>query len=253
MRFIIMHKTSAHWEAGAIPGPELIARVGTLLGEMAKAGVFLGAEGLRASAHGVRLRFAAGTRTVINGPFEGDNELAAGFTILRTRSLDEAVEWATRQAGALGDVDIDIRPVTEPWDIGLVPAPADQDTRRYMVLRKATPATEADVLLKAEATAPDGGAKAAAWRSGLARLIDEATRGGVHLVTETMTPSRRGRRYLNSRDGVSVYDGPFIETKELLGGYVVVSADSIEEAGRWALRYHDAVEANEVEVRELEP
>ena len=69
MRFIIMHKTSAQWESGAIPGPELIARVGTLLGEMAKAGVLLGAEWLRASAHGVRLRFAAGTRTVINGPF----------------------------------------------------------------------------------------------------------------------------------------------------------------------------------------
>ena len=75
MRFIIMHKTNAHWESGAIPSPELIARVGTLLGELAKAGVLLGAEGLRASSEGVRLRFAAGTRTVINGPFEGDNEL----------------------------------------------------------------------------------------------------------------------------------------------------------------------------------
>ena len=34
MRFIIAHKTHAHWESGAIPGPELIARVGTLLGEL---------------------------------------------------------------------------------------------------------------------------------------------------------------------------------------------------------------------------
>ena len=30
MRFIIMHKTNAHWESGAIPSRELIARVGTL-------------------------------------------------------------------------------------------------------------------------------------------------------------------------------------------------------------------------------
>lgn len=120
MRFIIMHKTNAHWESGAIPSPELIARVGTLLGELAKAGVLLGAEGLRASSEGVRLRFSAGTRTVINGPFEGDHELAAGFSILRTRSLEDAIEWATRQAHVLGDVEIDIRPVTEPWDIGMV-------------------------------------------------------------------------------------------------------------------------------------
>jgi hypothetical protein len=240
MRFIIMHKTNAHWESGAIPGPALIARAGALIGELVKAGVLLGAEGLRASSEGVRLRFAAGTRTVIKGPFEGDNELAAGFSILCTRSLEDAIEWATRQASVLGDVEIDIRPVTEPWDIGMVATPAHVSTRRYMVLRKATASTEA------------GGAPSSAQREGLARLIAETTRGGVHLVTETMRPSRRGRRYRNSRDGVSVYDGPFIETKELIAGYVVVSAASLEDAERWAVQYVDAVEADEVDLRELE-
>jgi len=240
MRFIIAHKTNAHWESGAIPGPELIARVGTLLGELAKDGALLAAEGLRASSEGVRLRFAAGQRTVINGPFEGSNELPAGFSILRTRSLEEAIEWATRQAGVLGDVEIDIRPVTEPWDIGMVARPAAVSTRRYMVLRKATPSTEA------------GEAPSSQQRSELARLAEETTRSGVHLVSETMRPSRRGRRYKNSRDGVSVYDGPFIETKELIGGYVVISAASLEDAGRWAVQYVHAVEAGEVDLRELD-
>jgi hypothetical protein len=243
MRFMIMHRTNAHWESGAIPGPELIARVGTLLGELAKTGALLGAEGLRASSQGVRLRFARGARTVISGPFEGDNELPAGFSILRTRSLEDAIEWATRQAGILGpveDIEIDIRPVTEPWDIGMAARPADVSTRRYMVLRKASPATEA------------GEAPSSAQRAELARLIDETTRSGVHLVTETMRPSRKGRRYKNSRNGVVVYDGPFIETKELIGGYVVVSAASREEAGRWAMQYVHAVDADEVDLRELE-
>jgi hypothetical protein len=240
MRFILMHKTNAHWESGAIPGPELIARVGTLLGELARAGVLLAGEGLRASSEGVRLRFSAGTRTVIRGPFEGDNELAAGFSILRTPSLDDAIDWATRQADVLGDVEIDIRPVTEPWDIGMGARPADVSTRRYMVLRKASPATEA------------GGTPSSAQRAALVRLIDETTRGGVHLVTETLRPSSRGRRYKNSRDGVSVLDGPFIETKELIAGYVIVSAPSLEDAGRWALQYFVAVQADEVDLRELE-
>lgn len=240
MRFIIMHRTNAHWESGAIPSPALIARVGTLLGELAKAGVLLGAEGLRASSEGVRLRFAAGTRIVINGPFEGDNELAAGFSILRTRSLDDAIEWATRQADVLGDVEIDIRPVTEPWDIGMGAAPADVSTRRYMVLRKATPSTEA------------GKAPSSAARTALARLIEETTRTGVHLATETIRPSRRGRRYKNAREGVSAYDGPFLETKELIAGYIIVSAASLEDAGRWAKQYVQAVEADETDLRELE-
>ena len=240
MRFMIAHKTNAHWESGAIPEPELIARVGTLLGELAKTGALLGAEGLRASSEGVRLRFAAGKRTIINGPFEGSNELPAGFSILRTRSLGDAIEWATRQADILGDVEIDIRPVTEPCDIDMVARPAAVSTRRYMVLRKATPSTEA------------GEAPSSQQRSELARLADETTRSGVHLVSETMRPSRRGRRYKNSRDGVSVYDGPFIETKELIGGYVVISAPSLEDAGRWAVQYVHAVEAGEVDLRELE-
>jgi hypothetical protein len=243
MRYIIMHKTNAHWESGAIPSPELIARVGRLLGELAKAGVLLAGEGLRASSQGVRLRFAAGTRTVLNGPFGGDNELTAGFSILRTRSLEDAIEWATRQAHILGpgeNVEIDIRPVTEPWDIGMGAAPAAVSTRRYMVLRKATASTEA------------GGTPSSTQRAELAHLIDETTRSGVHLVTETMRPSRRGRRYRNSRDGVSVQDGPFTETKEMIGGYVIVSAASLADAGRWALQYLDTVEADEVDLRELE-
>jgi hypothetical protein len=240
MRFIIMHKTNAHWESGAIPSPDLIARVGTLLGELAKAGVLLGAEGLRASSEGVRLRFAGGRRTVIKGPFEGENELPAGFSILRTRSLEDAIEWATRQASILGDVEIDIRPVTEPWDIGMGAMPADVSTRRYMVLRKTTRSRGA------------GGMLSSVQRAELARLIDETTRNGVHLVTETMHPSSRGRRYKNSRDGVRVYDGPFTETKELIAGYVVVSAESLEDAGQWAMQYVHAVEADEVDLHELE-
>lgn len=240
MRFIIMHKTNARWESGAIPGRELIARVGTLLGQLAKAGALVSGEGLRASSQGVRLRFTAGVRTVTQGPFEGGNELPAGFSILRTRSLDDAIEWATRQAQALGDGEIDIRPVTEPWDIGMSAAPADVSTRRYMVLSKATASTEAGEPLSSPR------------RAEFARLIAETTRGGLHLVTETMRPSKRGRRYKNSRNGVSMFDGPFIETKELIAGYVIVSAPSLEDAGRWAAQYLGVVEADEVDLRELE-
>ena len=125
MRFIIMHKTNAHWESGAIPSPELIARVGRLLGDLAKAGVLVSAEGLRPSSEGVRLRLSAGTRTVSTGPFDGGNELPGAFSIVRARSIDEAIEWASRQAEVLGDSEVDIRPVTEPWDIGMAPRPAN--------------------------------------------------------------------------------------------------------------------------------
>jgi hypothetical protein len=240
MRFIIIHKTNPHWEAGAIADPGLIARVGALIGELKDAKVLIGGEGLRPSAEGVRLQFSAGTRTISPGPFKGVAELPAAFSIVRTESLEDAIAWATRAAEILGDVEIDIRPVTERWDIGIGERPADITTRRYMVLRKATAATEAGLPLSA------------AQQAALARLIDETTATGVHLLTETMRPSKRGRRYKNDRNGVSIYDGPFIETKELVGGYVIITADSLDEAGRWALKYIEVVVTSEYDLRELE-
>lgn len=238
MRFIVMHKTNAQWEAGAVPSPELVARVGGLLGEMAKANVLLAGEGLRASSQGVRLRRSGGALTVRKGPFEGHNELPAGFTILEVESLDAAVAWASRQAEVLGDVEIDIRPLTEPWDLGMAPKP-ENVTRRYMALRKATAASEAGTL------------PSPAQRAALASLNDEARRAGVLLATETLRPSRRGRRYKNSTGGVRVMDGPFTESKELIAGYIILSAESLHDAERWVIRYIEAVEAEEVDLREL--
>src|SRR4051812_26867480 len=166
MRFIIMHKTEPRWEAGALPDAELIARVGRMIGALSRAGALESGEGLGPSSKGVRLRFAAGVREVLPGPFAREHELPAGFSILRTRTLDEAVEWATAQAAAFGDVELDIRPVNEPWDIGITSKPADLDTCRYMVVRKASPSTEAGVELPGER------------RASLSRLIEEATRAG---------------------------------------------------------------------------
>jgi hypothetical protein len=188
----------------------------------------------------VRLRFSGGARTITKGPFPGENELPAGFTILRTGSLDEAVEWATRQAATLGDVEMDIRPINEPWDVGICEAPSDLTKRRWMVLRKATAATES------------GESPSASQRAAMSRLVDESTRSGVHVASESLRPSARGRRYKNSAEGRRVIDGPFTETKELIAGYCIVNAESLEDACRWAEKYIDVVETDEVDVRELE-
>lgn len=47
-------------------------------------------------------------------------------------------------------------------------------------------------------------------------------------------------------------DGPVAETKELLGGEVILPAASLDEATRWAARHIAAVDTDEGDVRELE-
>ena len=240
MRFIIMHKTNPHWETGAPPTPELVERVGAMLGELQRDGALLAGEGLRPTSLGARVRFSAGKRTVARGPFTGEKELPSGFTIVRAPSLDDAIEYATRQAKALGDCEMDIRPVTEAWDIGIGTRPADVTTARYMILRKAHLDSEADN---------------ASWqrqREALVHTRDESRTGAVHLVSEDMRSSARGRRYLNTGDGIRFSDGPFTESKEMIGGFVVISASSLDHADPLVRRYIEAVGPEEVDIRELQ-
>src|SRR3954470_24341520 len=98
MRYILMHKASAADEADVKPTPELLRKVGAMVGELGKAGVHRAGEGLRPSALGLRLRFKDGKREAIPGPFEKGNELLSGFLVVKVGSLDEAAQWAGRYA-----------------------------------------------------------------------------------------------------------------------------------------------------------
>lgn len=241
MRFIVMHKTEPRWEAGAIPDAEMIARVGKLMGDFAKAGVLLGGEGLRASSLGVRLRSSGGKHTVTKGPFTpSSRELPAGFLVVRTPALEEASAWAARLATLLGESEIDIRPVTEAWDIGMVPVPPQLTTHRYML------------LYKADAESESGRPRPAEQRAKLAGLLEEMSKAGVLLTSVGLQPSKQGRRYTLQGGKYTVVDGPFAESKELIAGYAMFQAKSLEEASEWALRYSEAVGPPEVDLRGVE-
>jgi hypothetical protein len=238
MRTIIMHKTIARWEEGAKPDPKLIAEVGELIGDMKRAGVLRAGEGLRASSLGARVTVSGGAPEIVRGPLVGGNELPAGFDIIRAATLDDAVAWACEIGKVLGDVEMDVRPVTEPWDIGLGSKPAGVTTQRFMVLRKATAATEAGTPL------------APAQRDALAGLRKRTPAG--HITAETLRPSARGRRCKNTSAGIAFTDGPFAESKELIAGYVIIDVPSLDEAARWCTRYVTVVGTEEADVRELE-
>jgi hypothetical protein len=237
MRWMIMHKTEPKWEAGEPPSRELVAKVGALIGELAKANAFGGGDGLRASSLGVRLRFEGGRRTAIPGPFAGENELPAGMLQVRTKSLEEAAGWANRLAEVVGDLEVDIRPLTEGWDIGLATRPEGLATTRYMLLYKADAASEAGAPMAPEK------------RAHLRRLTGEMSRAGVLLVQERLEPSAKGKRIRFRGGKKQIIDGPFTESKELIAGYVIVSADSLDAAMAWADRYGTAVECEELDVR----
>ncbi|MFG2192737.1 YciI family protein [Streptomyces sp. NPDC048639] len=71
----------------------------------------------------------------------------------------------------------------------------------------------------------------------MGRLLDEMTKAGVLLDTAGLRPTAEGSRVHWSHGKESVTDGPFTETKEVIGGYALLQVKSNEEAVEWARRF----------------
>jgi hypothetical protein len=130
MRFMVIVKASKDSEAGVMPSTELLTAMGKFNAEMAKAGVMQAGEGLHPSSKGARVKYSVGKASVSGGPFGLTNDLVAGFWLIQTNSLDEAVDWMKR-APFDGGAEIEIRQVFAPEDFGeaLTPELREQEAR----------------------------------------------------------------------------------------------------------------------------
>jgi hypothetical protein len=89
----------------------------------------------------------------------------------------------------------------------------------------------------------------------MGKLIDEMTRNGVLVSTAGLRPSTEGVRIRLRGGKLSTTDGPFAETKEVIGGYAVLEAKSKEEAielTKRFLRVHGDEWDIECELRQLD-
>ena len=71
----------------------------------------------------------------------------------------------------------------------------------------------------------------------IARLADEETKAGTMLGTGGLAPTALGARVRLAGGKLTVTDGPFIETKEVIGGYAQCELKSREEAIESAVRF----------------
>jgi hypothetical protein len=105
MRFMIIVKATPDSEAGRFPpNPEpLFQAMAAYHEELAPAGVLLDASGLQPSSKGWRVNYDGGKRTIVDGPFTKSKELVAGYTLIQTRTRDEAIEWSRRFPNPIGE------------------------------------------------------------------------------------------------------------------------------------------------------
>ena len=89
----------------------------------------------------------------------------------------------------------------------------------------------------------------------MGKLIDEMTRKGVLIHTAGLRPTAEGVRVRLRKGALSAVDGPFTETKEVIGGFAILEAGSMQEAvelTRHFLKVHGDTWDIECEVRQLE-
>ena len=240
MRFILMHKHDPKFEAGERPPPGLIEKMGAFIGEHAQKGVFLDGAGLGKSANRTRLTFRGGQLASVKpGPYTGERELPNALLLLSVTTKDEAIGWAERYGKLLGDGELELGALNEPWDLGLMEKPAAAPLR-FLLVEKADAASEA-------------GTRSAKQKADLTRLKTEMTKAGVLGGTdEHLEPSRTGKRLVFTRNQLAVLDGPFAESKELIGGFSVMRLESFDEAIALTRRFAEILGGTlEVDLRVL--
>ncbi len=117
MRFMVIVKASKDTEAGKMPSTERLAAMGKFNEEMAKAGVIEAGEGLHPTVKGALVKYGASEAGVTRGPFNLSPDLIAGFWLIKTNSLDEAIAWMKRAPFDPGS-EIEIRQVFSAEDFG---------------------------------------------------------------------------------------------------------------------------------------
>jgi hypothetical protein len=130
MRFMVIVKASKDTEAGVMPSTELLTAMGKFNEEMVKAGIIEAGEGLHPTSKGARLKYSGKEPAVSRGPFGLTGDLVAGFWLIKTKSLDEAIDWMKR-APFDGGSEIEIRQVFSAEDFGeaLTPELREQEER----------------------------------------------------------------------------------------------------------------------------
>ncbi|SDE11257.1 Uncharacterized conserved protein [Variovorax sp. CF079] len=226
MRYVILRKAGPHGEAGLFP--PLSPVPGIVLHESAE---------LQPSAAGVRISFSDKGPQQTPGPFTESKQVVAGLSIVEADSQQTAIDWLRDAPVGDAEAEFEIRETGCAGGLSGIDPSGAATKPRFLILVKADAATEAE--------APSDPARLAA----MARRNDEGVKAGVLLSGDGLRSTARSTRVKLAGGRNSVMDGPFAEAKELVAGYWLIQADSLDEAIAWVRRYPYAQERPEVEIR----
>ncbi len=117
MRFMMLMIPKGYESAkpGTMPDAKAVDAMMKYNESLQKAGVLVSLDGLHPPSMGARVSFSGGKATVTDGPFAEAKEVLGGYWMVKVKSRQEAIEWASRCPAGDNEV-IEVRQVQELAD-----------------------------------------------------------------------------------------------------------------------------------------
>ena len=209
---------------------ELIEKRAQFVGDLRRTGQLRDHGRFRPSKEGKRVRRDAERLLIQGGPFAEDGKALGAYYWVEAGSVEEAAQLATRCAVLASD-QVDVRP--------LMKGRVEPD-------KEAKPGKIFGFVVLGNAVTEEG------WVKVMDR-IDAETQSGLpdsFLGGVRLQPPTSGRRVATRGGRRAMFDGPFLESKEVVGGLFFVRVTSVDEAVQWAGDTRHGVHGT-LEIREL--
>jgi hypothetical protein len=106
-------------------------------------------------------------------------------------------------------------------------------------------------LLKADASSEAGEMPSADLIQRMGAFMEEVATAGVLVATDGLHPSSKGKRVSLSNGKITVTDGPFTESKEVVASYALFQVASMDEAVDWTRRFLEVLGEGQCELRPI--
>jgi len=231
--YLVMTLEDEHAHASQSPKAmsDLIEESAAYADELRRGGRLEDSGRLRPSKEGKRVRRKDGRLEVRDGPFAEESTALSGYYWVGASSIDRAAEIAAK-APVLETDEVEVRPVMKGR------CPKDKESRTGKIFACAVLGSRkteegwVEVMNRIDAET-DG------------RIPEASFLGGLRLE-----PPSAGRRTASRGERHAMFDGPFLESKEVIGGLFFIRRASLEDAVRWAAETSFVVHGT-LEIREL--
>jgi hypothetical protein len=106
-------------------------------------------------------------------------------------------------------------------------------------------------LMRADADTEAGVIPSADLFARMDAFMEEVNKAGVLLASDGLKPTSQGKRIALADGKLTVTDGPFTESRELIASYALMEVESMDDAVYWTRRFLEVLGRGECELRPI--